>query len=139
MAWLRLGQEPQAIPVLSIRLLIDAGPSPYPILPIIPGHETVGRIDAMGAGVKDVQIGERAAAQKWILDPTGGHVDAARHEGALGSLSREIVVLKDFGLTVICAVGAIQTRLEESRLDTSRFMTFGPSVSIGRCDPPNAL
>jgi propanol-preferring alcohol dehydrogenase len=35
------------------------GELPDPILPIIPGHEIVGRIDAVGAAVKNLQIGER--------------------------------------------------------------------------------
>jgi len=35
------------------------GELPDPQLPIIPGHEIVGRIDAIGAGVKDLSVGER--------------------------------------------------------------------------------
>jgi propanol-preferring alcohol dehydrogenase len=35
------------------------GELPNPMLPIIPGHEIVGRIDALGTGVRDLQIGER--------------------------------------------------------------------------------
>lgn len=35
------------------------GELPNPILPIIPGHEIVGRIDALGSGVKDLKAGER--------------------------------------------------------------------------------
>ena len=35
------------------------GELPKPILPIIPGHEIVGRIDALGAGVSGLEIGER--------------------------------------------------------------------------------
>src|SRR6202451_1162592 len=35
------------------------GELPNPRLPIIPGHEIVGRIDAMGAGVEGLKIGER--------------------------------------------------------------------------------
>jgi propanol-preferring alcohol dehydrogenase len=35
------------------------GELPHPNSPIIPGHEIVGRIDAMGAGVKGLSIGER--------------------------------------------------------------------------------
>ena len=31
----------------------------HPLLPIIPGHEIVGRVDAIGANVKGLQIGER--------------------------------------------------------------------------------
>ena len=35
------------------------GELPHPQVPIIPGHEIVGHIDAMGANVKGLQIGER--------------------------------------------------------------------------------
>jgi len=35
------------------------GELPHPKLPIIPGHEVVGRIDAMGAGVEGLRLGER--------------------------------------------------------------------------------
>ena len=35
------------------------GELPDPKLPIIPGHEIVGRIDAIGAGVTGLSLGER--------------------------------------------------------------------------------
>jgi len=35
------------------------GELPNPVLPIIPGHEIVGRIDAIGRDVEDLQIGQR--------------------------------------------------------------------------------
>jgi alcohol dehydrogenase, propanol-preferring len=35
------------------------GELPNPVFPIIPGHEIVGRIDALGPGVTALQIGER--------------------------------------------------------------------------------
>jgi propanol-preferring alcohol dehydrogenase len=35
------------------------GELPSPMLPIIPGHEIVGRIDAVGPGVEGLRIGER--------------------------------------------------------------------------------
>ncbi len=35
------------------------GELPDPHVPIIPGHEIVGRIDALGAGVADLRVGER--------------------------------------------------------------------------------
>jgi propanol-preferring alcohol dehydrogenase len=35
------------------------GELPNPVLPIIPGHEIVGRIDALGAGVTALHLGER--------------------------------------------------------------------------------
>jgi propanol-preferring alcohol dehydrogenase len=35
------------------------GELPNPKVPIIPGHEIVGRIDAIGAGVEELHVGER--------------------------------------------------------------------------------
>jgi propanol-preferring alcohol dehydrogenase len=35
------------------------GELPHPLVPIIPGHEIIGRIDALGAGVKTLQVGQR--------------------------------------------------------------------------------
>ena len=35
------------------------GELPNPHIPIIPGHEIVGRIDAIGAGVEGMRVGER--------------------------------------------------------------------------------
>jgi propanol-preferring alcohol dehydrogenase len=35
------------------------GELPIPKVPIIPGHEIIGRIDLLGAGVNDLRIGER--------------------------------------------------------------------------------
>src|SRR5674476_927523 len=35
------------------------GELPNPQVPIIPGHEIVGRIDSLGAGVEGLHIGER--------------------------------------------------------------------------------
>jgi propanol-preferring alcohol dehydrogenase len=45
------------------------GELPDPQLPIIPGHEIVGRIDALGAGVHGLQLGERVGIP-WL-----GHTD----------------------------------------------------------------
>jgi len=41
------------------------GDLPDPVLPIIPGHEIVGRIDAIGAGVEGLSIGERVGVP-WL-------------------------------------------------------------------------
>lgn len=45
------------------------GELPNPVLPIIPGHEIVGRIDAIGAEVKDRSLDERVGIP-WL-----GHTD----------------------------------------------------------------
>jgi len=47
------------------------GELPDPKLPIIPGHEIVGRIDAMGTAVEGLQIGERVGIP-WL-----GHTDGS--------------------------------------------------------------
>src|SRR5450830_1244037 len=41
------------------------GELPHPVLPIIPGHEIVGSIDAIGAGVEGLSIGERVGVP-WL-------------------------------------------------------------------------
>jgi propanol-preferring alcohol dehydrogenase len=41
------------------------GELPNPMVPIIPGHEIVGRIDAVGAGVERLRIGERVGVP-WL-------------------------------------------------------------------------
>jgi propanol-preferring alcohol dehydrogenase len=45
------------------------GELPDPVFPIIPGHEIVGRIDAIGAGVTGLELGERVGIP-WL-----GHTD----------------------------------------------------------------
>ncbi|WP_295679894.1 zinc-dependent alcohol dehydrogenase family protein [uncultured Nevskia sp.] len=46
------------------------GELPDPVLPIIPGHEIVGRIDAIGSGVAELQIGERVGIP-WLGSTCG--------------------------------------------------------------------
>jgi len=41
------------------------GELPDPMTPIIPGHEIVGRIDRLGAGVQGLQVGERVGI-RWL-------------------------------------------------------------------------
>ena len=41
------------------------GELPNPVLPIIPGHEIVGRVDAIGTGVEGLSIGERVGVP-WL-------------------------------------------------------------------------
>ena len=49
----------EACGVCRTDLHVVDGELPDPKLPIIPGHEIVGRIDALGLGVEDLKIGER--------------------------------------------------------------------------------
>jgi propanol-preferring alcohol dehydrogenase len=46
------------------------GDLPDPKLPVIPGHEIVGRIDALGDGVEGLQIGERVGIP-WLAHTCG--------------------------------------------------------------------
>ncbi|WP_426139022.1 zinc-dependent alcohol dehydrogenase family protein [Pseudomonas sp. DWP3-1-2] len=46
-------------------LHVVEGELPDPHLPIIPGHEIVGRVDAMGAGVSGLSLGERVGVP-WL-------------------------------------------------------------------------
>jgi len=41
------------------------GELPHPRIPIIPGHEIVGRVDALGSGVQGLSLGERVGIP-WI-------------------------------------------------------------------------
>ena len=60
------------------------GELPNPKLPIIPGHEIVGRIDALGTGVDGLQVGAKEL-QGVIVD----RVQAVQIAGLLG------IVVKD--------------------------------------------
>jgi propanol-preferring alcohol dehydrogenase len=46
------------------------GELPNPVLPIIPGHEIIGRIDQLGAGVEGPRIGERVGVP-WLAFTCG--------------------------------------------------------------------
>src|SRR5260221_7894352 len=46
------------------------GELPNPKLPIMPGHEVVGRIDAIGGGVEGFRLGERVGIP-WLGHPCG--------------------------------------------------------------------
>src|SRR5262245_21273836 len=41
------------------------GELPHPKLPLVPGHEIVGRVDALGAGVAGLRVGERVGVP-WL-------------------------------------------------------------------------
>jgi len=51
---------------------------PEPSLPIVPGHEVVGRVDALGAGVQDLDLGQRVGIP-W-LGWTCGSCGPCRHD-----------------------------------------------------------
>jgi propanol-preferring alcohol dehydrogenase len=56
--------------VCHTELDIIEGRTPPPAFPIIPGHQVVGRVAALGAGVTDLAIGERVGVA-WIFEACG--------------------------------------------------------------------
>jgi propanol-preferring alcohol dehydrogenase len=50
------------------------GRAPPPALPVVPGHEVVGRVAALGAGVKGIEVGQRVGVG-WIFDSDGGEFE----------------------------------------------------------------
>src|SRR5215472_13033196 len=46
------------------------GELPEPRLPLIPGHEIVGRVDALGAGVGGLEVGQRVGVP-WLAHTCG--------------------------------------------------------------------
>ena len=61
----------EACAVCRTDLHVVDGDLPHPKLPIIPGHEIVGRVEALGSGVSDHKLGERVGIP-W-LGHTCGH------------------------------------------------------------------
>src|ERR1700723_811829 len=55
------------------------GELPEANVPIIPGHEVVGRIDAIGPGVEGLDIGERVGVP-WLGHTCGVCLYCVRHE-----------------------------------------------------------
>jgi len=60
----------EACGVCRTDLHVADGELPDPKLPLIPGHEIVGRIDALGPGVKDLAIGARVGVP-WLGSTCG--------------------------------------------------------------------
>ena len=56
--------------VCHTELDIIEGRTPPPALPIIPGHQVVGRVEATGPAAADLQTGERVGVA-WIFDTCG--------------------------------------------------------------------
>lgn len=50
------------------------GRTPPPRLPIVPGHEVVGRVEALGTGVAGVELGQRVGVG-WIFRSDGGDLE----------------------------------------------------------------
>lgn len=47
------------------------GRTPPPHLPVVPGHEVIGRVEALGTGVTKLRVGQRVGVG-WIHSSTGG-------------------------------------------------------------------
>ncbi len=57
--------EIEACGVCRTDLHVVDGELPHPKLPIVPGHEIVGRVAALGAGVEGISLGERVGVP-WL-------------------------------------------------------------------------
>jgi propanol-preferring alcohol dehydrogenase len=55
------------------------GELPNPKVPIVPGHEIVGRIDAIGANVEALQLGDRVGVP-WLGHTCGSCPYCLRHQ-----------------------------------------------------------
>jgi propanol-preferring alcohol dehydrogenase len=55
------------------------GELPHPSLPIVPGHEIVGRVDAVGAGVDGLRVGDRVGVP-WLGHTCGACPYCARRK-----------------------------------------------------------
>ena len=75
----QVGITVEACGVCRTDLHILDGELPYPALPLIPGHEIVGRIRALGEGVEGVKIGQRVGVP-WLGHTCGvcPHCEAGR-------------------------------------------------------------
>ncbi|HZA91881.1 MAG TPA: alcohol dehydrogenase catalytic domain-containing protein, partial [Gemmatimonadales bacterium] len=61
----------EACAVCRTDLHVVDGDLPHPKLPIVPGHEIVGRVEVLGDGVPSLRVGERVGVP-W-LGHTCGH------------------------------------------------------------------
>src|SRR5689334_25304765 len=55
----------EACAVCRTDLHVIDGELPGPILPLVPGHEIVGKVAAVGAAIKNLQIGDRVGVP-WL-------------------------------------------------------------------------
>jgi propanol-preferring alcohol dehydrogenase len=55
------------------------GRTPPPRLPVVPGHQAVGTVEGLGAGVRDLRVGERVGVA-WIHSACGECAFCARGE-----------------------------------------------------------
>jgi NADPH:quinone reductase-like Zn-dependent oxidoreductase len=103
------------------------GELPDPRAPIIPGHEIVGRIDAIGAGVEGLTIGERASASRGSVTPAGFVLIAARTEKIYATIqfSRDIR-----------AMAVSRRRRLPMRASPSRLAKPGATCPSPRCSAP---
>lgn len=68
----------EACAVCRTDLHIVDGELPLPVLPIVPGHEIVGRVERLGAGVTDLQPGQRVGVP-WLGHTCGVCPHCAAH------------------------------------------------------------
>jgi propanol-preferring alcohol dehydrogenase len=77
-------------------LHIVDGDLTLPRLPLVPGHEIVGRVDALGAGVRDLHLGQRVGVP-WLAGTCGSCPHCAAQRENLCSSARFTGFSRDGG------------------------------------------
>jgi L-iditol 2-dehydrogenase len=60
----------QSVGICGSDLHALAGQHPFVDLPVVPGHEVAGVVDALGAGVSELAVGERVLLEPNLIDGT---------------------------------------------------------------------
>jgi propanol-preferring alcohol dehydrogenase len=81
------------------------GELPWPGRPVIPGHEVVGVIDALGAGVRGFAIGERVGVP-WLGHTCGSCGPCLRAEENLCDAAKFTGYTRDGGYAELCVADA---------------------------------
>lgn len=99
------------------------------MLPIIPGHEVVGRIEALGDGVHDFQVGDRVGVQP--LWSTCGHCEFCQHGMDHLCQSKEITGETVHGgyAEYMLATGMHTYRIPDSVEDADAAALFCPGIT----------
>ena len=107
------------------------GELPNPQVPIIPGHEIVGRIDAIGSGVEGLRIGERVGIP-WLGHTCGVCRYCLGHHGNLCDRPLFTGYTRDGGL----ATAAWRQRRSPMRASPSRSARPAVILHLPPCSAP---
>jgi hypothetical protein len=114
------------------------GEFPNPRLPIIPGHEIVGRIDEIGSAIKDLRIGERTASlgsgtQMAALGELQRNCPDLKSEEKMSAVMRADARTPRIGYVGVNCVGKL-TLVEKAKLRAFELHSNG-TTSLPRASP----